>query len=50
MPVQCVNYYDLSTPPPCIYSTTRIPNEGVDLNLDEDFLCACDCKDNCFVS
>lgn len=47
MAVPCVNYFDDTKPPPCIYSTERIPTEGVNLNLDEDFLCGCDCDDDC---
>ncbi|XP_035794441.1 histone-lysine N-methyltransferase eggless-like [Anopheles albimanus] len=47
-PVSCVNYFDDTKPPPCEYSTKRIPTEGVDLNLDEDFLVCCDCEDDCF--
>lgn len=29
------------------YSTKRIPNKGVDLILDPEFLLCCDCDDNC---
>lgn len=29
------------------YSTKRIPNKGVNLNLDPEFLLCCDCEDNC---
>ncbi|XP_050083357.1 histone-lysine N-methyltransferase eggless [Anopheles aquasalis] len=47
-PVSCVNYFDDTKPPPCEYSTKRIPTEGVDLNLDENFLVCCDCEDDCF--
>ncbi|XP_058815373.1 histone-lysine N-methyltransferase eggless [Topomyia yanbarensis] len=47
MAVPCVNYFDDTKPPPCIYSTERIPSEGVHLNLDTDFLCGCDCEDDC---
>uniref|UniRef100_A0A182JXT1 Histone-lysine N-methyltransferase eggless n=1 Tax=Anopheles christyi TaxID=43041 RepID=A0A182JXT1_9DIPT len=48
MPVHCVNNYDNKQPPPCEYSTERIPTEGVNLNLDKEFLCGCDCEDDCF--
>ncbi|XP_053673545.1 histone-lysine N-methyltransferase eggless-like [Anopheles nili] len=48
MPIQCVNNYDDKTPPPCDYSAERIPTEGVNLNLDKEFLCGCDCEDDCF--
>lgn len=34
----------------CNYSTRRVPMEGVHMNLDEDFLCGCDCDDDCVVS
>lgn len=47
MPIACVNYYDNSKPPECVYSTERIPTEGVNLNLDPEFLCGCDCTDDC---
>ncbi|XP_050076749.1 histone-lysine N-methyltransferase eggless [Anopheles maculipalpis] len=46
-PVHCVNNYDDTQPPPCEYSTERIPTEGVNLNLDKEFLCGCDCEDDC---
>lgn len=47
MLVPCVNYYDHSMPPPCVYSAKRIPTEGVNLNLDGSFMCGCDCTDDC---
>lgn len=47
MPVQLVNCYDSTMPPPCVYSAKRIPTEGVNLNLDSEFLCGCDCTDDC---
>lgn len=47
MPISCINYYDTTLPPTCVYSTERTPTEGVDLNLDEDFLACCDCEDDC---
>ncbi|XP_055917021.1 histone-lysine N-methyltransferase eggless [Eupeodes corollae] len=47
MPIPCVNYYDETMPPACEYSAERIPTEGVPLNLDEEFLCGCDCTDDC---
>lgn len=50
MAVPCVNYYDDTEPPPCVYSEKRIPNAGVPLNLDADFLSCCDCEDDCLVS
>lgn len=47
MPIQLVNCYDNSMPPPCTYSAKRIPTEGVNLNCDPEFLCGCDCTDDC---
>lgn len=47
MNVQYINCYDSSKPPPCQYSSIRIPNEGVPLNLDPEFMCGCDCEDDC---
>uniref|UniRef100_A0A182W7G5 Histone-lysine N-methyltransferase n=1 Tax=Anopheles minimus TaxID=112268 RepID=A0A182W7G5_9DIPT len=47
VPVHCVNNYENQQPPPCEYSTERIPTEGVNLNLDKEFLCGCDCEDDC---
>lgn len=31
----------------CNYSIKRVPMEGVHMNLDSDFLCGCDCDDDC---
>ncbi|XP_020815410.1 histone-lysine N-methyltransferase eggless isoform X2 [Drosophila serrata] len=47
MAIPLVNYYDNSLPPPCTYAKQRIPTEGVNLNLDEEFLVGCDCDDDC---
>ncbi|XP_013143389.1 PREDICTED: histone-lysine N-methyltransferase eggless-like isoform X2 [Papilio polytes] len=47
MPVPCMNYYDDSLPEFCSYNTERTPTAGVPLNLDPDFLCGCDCEDDC---
>lgn len=47
IPVPSANYYDDTYPPPCKYSERRIPNTGVPLNLDAEFLCGCDCEDDC---
>uniref|UniRef100_A0A1B0DMP7 Uncharacterized protein n=1 Tax=Phlebotomus papatasi TaxID=29031 RepID=A0A1B0DMP7_PHLPP len=47
MPIACVNCYDETVPPPCIYANHRIPTEGVHLNLDPEFLVGCDCTDDC---
>lgn len=34
----------------CNYSIKRVPMDGVNMNLDEEFLCGCDCDDDCIVS
>lgn len=47
VPVPCVNYYDESLPEFCSYNTERTPTSGVPLNLDPEFLCGCDCTDDC---
>ncbi|KPI96426.1 Histone-lysine N-methyltransferase eggless [Papilio xuthus] len=47
VPVPCVNYYDGSLPEFCSYNTERTPTAGVPLNLDPNFLCGCDCEDDC---
>lgn len=47
VPIPCVNYVDNTLPDFCNYSTCREPMEGVMLNLDEQFLCGCDCEDDC---
>ncbi|KAL4711258.1 hypothetical protein ACJJTC_019099 [Scirpophaga incertulas] len=47
VPVPCVNYYDDSLPEFCSYNTERTPTAGVPLNLDPEFLCGCDCTDDC---
>ncbi|XP_013774016.2 histone-lysine N-methyltransferase SETDB1-like isoform X1 [Limulus polyphemus] len=47
VPVSCVNTLDTSSPSFVEYSTERFTAEGVPLNLDPEFLCGCDCKDNC---
>ncbi|KAJ8707681.1 hypothetical protein PYW07_011358 [Mythimna separata] len=47
VPVPCVNYYDDSLPEFCSYNTERTPTAGVPLNLEPEFLCGCDCTDDC---
>ncbi|CAG4949491.1 unnamed protein product [Parnassius apollo] len=47
VPVPCVNYYDESLPEFCSYNTERTPTAGVPLNIDPEFLCGCDCEDDC---
>ncbi|XP_049824476.1 histone-lysine N-methyltransferase eggless isoform X2 [Aethina tumida] len=31
----------------CHYSTKRVPMEGVHINCEPEFLCGCDCEDDC---
>ncbi|XP_017890661.1 histone-lysine N-methyltransferase eggless [Ceratina calcarata] len=47
VPIPCVNELDHTQPDTIRYSTQREPTEGVNLNLDPDFLCSCDCEDDC---
>lgn len=49
VPIPCVNELDHTQPDTIRYSTQREPTEGVDLNLDPNFLCSCDCEDDCQV-
>lgn len=46
--IPVVNAFDDTHPPPLIYSNKRIPTEGVNINTEPEFLCGCDCTDNCF--
>lgn len=46
----CVNCVDHSMPDYVTYSTKREPTDGVDLNLDPEFLIGCECTDDCQVS
>ncbi|XP_043284861.1 histone-lysine N-methyltransferase eggless [Venturia canescens] len=45
--IPCVNEIDHALPDTIRYSTQREPTEGVDINLDPEFLCSCDCTDDC---
>ncbi|KAK0175942.1 hypothetical protein PV328_000131 [Microctonus aethiopoides] len=47
VPIPCVNEIDHALPDTIRYSTVREPTEGVNLNLDPEFLCCCDCEDDC---
>ncbi|KAK8766693.1 hypothetical protein V5799_006533 [Amblyomma americanum] len=47
MIVPCVNSIDDTYPTFAEYSSERYAGKGVDLNLDKDFLCGCDCEDDC---
>lgn len=46
-PVPCVNEINHSWPLFMDYSTSRLPQEGVNICLDEEFLVCCDCTDDC---
>lgn len=50
VPISCVNGIDRQYPDYVEYSNERLPNKGVQLNLDQDFLICCDCTDGCRVS
>ncbi|XP_077519248.1 histone-lysine N-methyltransferase eggless-like isoform X2 [Amblyomma americanum] len=45
--VPCVNSVDDTYPAFVEYSSERYAGKGVNLNLDEEFLCGCDCEDDC---
>lgn len=47
MAIPLVNYYDNTLPPECKYAAQRIPTDGVNLNLDPEFLVGCDCEGDC---
>ncbi|XP_029829493.2 histone-lysine N-methyltransferase SETDB1 isoform X4 [Ixodes scapularis] len=47
VPVTCINSLNTEYPTYIEYSATRYPGKGVTLNLDEEFLCGCDCEDDC---
>ncbi|XP_064480730.1 histone-lysine N-methyltransferase SETDB1-like isoform X3 [Ornithodoros turicata] len=47
VPVSCVNSLDNTYPPYVEYSASRYPGKNVVLNLDSEFLCGCDCEDDC---
>ncbi|XP_025834178.1 histone-lysine N-methyltransferase eggless isoform X2 [Agrilus planipennis] len=47
VPIPVVNYNDNEMNDFCNYSTKREPMDGVNLNLDPEFLCGCDCEDDC---
>jgi len=46
-PISCVNGIDSEELPKIKYITSRQATTDVNLNLDTDFLCGCDCSDNC---
>lgn len=47
VPIPVVNYTDSQRLNFSHYSNKRTPMEGVNLNLDPEFLCGCDCTDDC---
>ncbi|XP_001603698.1 histone-lysine N-methyltransferase SETDB1 [Nasonia vitripennis] len=47
VPIPCVNEIDHAYPDTIKYTTQREPTEDVYMNLDPDFLCSCDCEDDC---
>uniref|UniRef100_A0A0K2T695 Histone-lysine N-methyltransferase eggless n=1 Tax=Lepeophtheirus salmonis TaxID=72036 RepID=A0A0K2T695_LEPSM len=47
VPISCVNSLDNNYPEYVEYSTKRIPQSSVNLNLDDEFLEGCDCEDDC---
>lgn len=49
IPVSCVNEINHSWPSFMDYSTSRIPQEGVNICFDEEFLVCCTCTDDCQV-
>jgi len=46
-PITCVNSINDELPPKIKYTITRQATAGVNINVDTDFLCGCDCTDNC---
>jgi len=47
MPISASNSYDSSYPPYIEYSTVAIPQKGVLVEKDPDFLVGCSCADDC---
>ncbi|XP_014205106.1 histone-lysine N-methyltransferase eggless [Copidosoma floridanum] len=45
--IPCVNEIDHAYPDTIKYTTQREPTDDVHINLDPDFLCSCDCEDDC---
>lgn len=50
VPIPVVNGINNDALEFCNYSIKRVPMEGVHMNLDPEFLCGCDCTDDCSVS
>ena len=49
VPVSCVNSLDNNYSEYIEYSTKRLPQKDVHINLDDGFLTCCDCQDDCQV-
>lgn len=47
IPISCVNAIDAEQSPKIKYIINRQATTDINLNLDTDFLCGCDCSDNC---
>lgn len=45
--ISVVNSIDNRLPPSMVYLNSRQAMPGVEINLDSNFLCGCDCTDNC---
>jgi len=45
--IPCTNSVNIKLPPQIEYVIARRAMPGVNLNLDSNFLCGCDCTDNC---
>jgi len=45
--ISCVNTINNTLPPKMDYMTTRQAMPGVNINVESEFLCGCDCTDNC---
>lgn len=45
--ISCVNSIDRNYPEYVEYSTVRLPQKDVHLNLEPEFLTSCDCTDDC---
>jgi len=46
-PITCVNNINDELPPKINYLISRTTMDGVNINMDTNFLCGCDCTDNC---
>ena len=45
--LSCVSSFERSEPPVVKYTTSRIPRDGVEINMKPEFLVCCDCTDDC---